>query len=91
MTTPLAYVCSECGARFDFDDAKKAIEREIVEFWGEKSTVARYVDLCPECESDLIEEAPTECKCCGEVPPMEGSDFCPECLEGIATEAEESE
>lgn len=83
------YLCLECGEEFDLDEARQRIERVESEFWGEKSTIKRYIDLCPHCESDLLEEKGPACKCCGSNPPERNSQYCEDCLIGIEEEAYE--
>ncbi len=72
-------ICTDCEAIFDERDATPHIERTKSEAWGVTAWTAETTISCPECGSPELEDAPSMCDTCGNVPPEEGDDFCAEC------------
>ena len=81
----MKWICSDCGAVFDDDDADVSYE------WIGEGVMGGYrpmETLCPECGSDCLEEA-KECDNCGEwfdatdMIDVDGVKYCKECAQAV--------
>lgn len=74
------YYCHECGAVFDEDDMHYLNEYDTGE--GGYGNVMYSMALCPECDSEDIEEA-VQCPVCGEWHDPDDGELCPDCKKDI--------
>jgi hypothetical protein len=75
------YHCARCD--WFGDEPLERIERDVVEFWGERCTRDLVIVSCPKCGAEELDEVAPCCEC-GERPATR-DEWCEECsAAGIA-------